>query len=71
MLQFGPSTSFSEAGRQLAASLTLNDRQSVALRLLCRQLDQVHRSEGGTLPPQLCQFVGGEGGTGKSVETLN
>jgi len=65
-LQFGPSTSFSEAGRQVAASLTFNRMQSVALRLLCRQLDQVHRNEGGTHHPQLCQFIGGEGGTGKS-----
>jgi len=66
MLQFGPSTSFSEAGRQLASCLTLNVRQGIALRLICRQLDKVHRSEGGTPPPQLCQFIGGEGGTGKS-----
>src|ERR1051326_1883177 len=64
-LRFGVSTSFSEAGKQLAESFTLNHRQRVALRLLCRQLDRVHGSEsGGT--PQLCQFVGGEGGCGKS-----
>lgn len=63
-LQFGPSTSFSESGRQVAELLTLNRRQSIALRLLCRHLDRVHRGERGT--PQLCQFVGGEGGTGKS-----
>ncbi|OWT42276.1 PIF1 protein [Pochonia chlamydosporia 170] len=61
---FGPATSFLEAGRQLAVSFTLNQRQSIALRLICRQLDRVRRDERGT--PQLCQFVGGEGGTGKS-----
>lgn len=63
-VQIGPSTSFSEAGRQLAEFFTLNRRQSVAFRLICRQLDRVHRDERGT--PQLCQYVGGEGGTGKS-----
>jgi len=69
-LQFGPSTSFSESGRQVAELLTLNRRQSIALWLLCRHLDRVHRGERGT--PQLCQFVGGEGGTGKSrvIEAL-
>ncbi|EKG08957.1 DNA helicase PIF1 ATP-dependent [Macrophomina phaseolina MS6] len=69
-VQFGPSTSFSEAGRQLAERLTLNQRQSIALRLICRQLDRVWRDESGT--PQLCQFVRGEGGTGKSriIEAL-
>jgi hypothetical protein len=63
-IQFGPSTSFSEAGRRLSKSFTLNRKQGIALRLLCRQLDLVRRDESGT--PQLCQFVGGEGGTGKS-----
>lgn len=63
-IQFGESTSFSEAGRQLAESFTLNQRQSIALRLICRQLDRIGRDEQGT--PQLCQFIGGEGGTGKS-----
>jgi hypothetical protein len=61
---FGASTSFSEAGRQLAESFTLNQRQSIALRLICRQLDHICHDEQGT--PQLCQFIGGEGGTGKS-----
>ena len=65
-IRFGASTSFLEAGRQLAESFTLNRRQSIALRLICRQLDRVRREcdEQGT--PQLCQFIGGEGGTGKS-----
>jgi hypothetical protein len=63
-LQLGPSTSFSESGRQVAEILTLNRRQSIALQLLCRQVDRVHGNEQS--PSQLCQFVGGEGGTGKS-----
>ena len=63
-IQLGISTLFSEAGRQLADTFTLNRRQSIALRLICRQLDRVRRDERGT--PQLCQFIGGEGGTGKS-----
>jgi hypothetical protein len=69
-LRFGPSTSFSEAGRQVAEALTLNRRQSIALRLVCRHLDRLHQS--ATTLPQLCQFVGGEGGTGKSrvIEAL-
>jgi hypothetical protein len=69
-IRFGPATSFVEAGRQLAESFTLNRRQSIAFRIICRQLDRVHRNERGT--PQLCQFIGGEGGTGKSriIEAL-
>ncbi|QLI69148.1 ATP-dependent DNA helicase PIF1 [Metarhizium brunneum] len=63
-IRFGPATSFLEAGRQFAVSFTLNQRQSIALRLICRQLDRVRRDERGTSQP--CQFVGGEGGTGKS-----
>ena len=63
-IRFGASTSFSEAGRQLAELFTLNQRQSIALRLICRQLDRIGRDERRT--PQLCQFIGGEGGTGKS-----
>ncbi|KAH8745553.1 hypothetical protein F5883DRAFT_385084, partial [Diaporthe sp. PMI_573] len=61
---FGPSTSFCEVGRPVADSLTLNQRQSLALWLICHQLDQVRREESGTA--QLYLFVGGEGGTGKS-----
>ena len=63
-VQFGPATSFSEAGRQLTERFTLNQRQSIALQTICRQLDQVQCNEQET--PQLCQFIGGEGGTGKS-----
>ncbi|RKK84509.1 hypothetical protein BFJ68_g17351, partial [Fusarium oxysporum] len=71
---FGSSTSFLVAGRQLAEHSTLNRKQSIAFLLVCRQLDLVHRSEGANSEPipQLCQFVGGEGGTGKSrvIEAL-
>jgi hypothetical protein len=69
-IRFGPATSFLEAGRQLAMSFTLNQRQSIAFRLICRQLDRVRRDEREV--SQLCQFIGGEGGTGKSrvIETL-
>ena len=38
-IQFGAATSFAEAGRRLAESLTLNGRQRIAVRLVCRQLD--------------------------------
>ncbi|KAL8281707.1 hypothetical protein RB600_008933 [Gaeumannomyces tritici] len=69
-IRFGPATSFSEVGRRLAESFTLNRKQSAAFRIICRQLDRVRRNERGT--PQLCQFIGGEGGTGKSriIEAL-
>ena len=63
-IQFGPSTSFCEAGKQVAERLTLNHRQSIAFRLICRQLDRLQREQDGA--PQLCQFIGGEGCTGKS-----
>lgn len=63
-VQFGRSTSFSEIGEQVAETMTLNRRQSIALRLVCQHLDWRHR--GLKDVPQLCQFVGGEGGTGKS-----
>jgi hypothetical protein len=63
-LQLGQASSFVEGGRQLGESYTLNQRQTIAFKLLCRQLDRVARGEAEV--PQLCQFVGGEGGTGKS-----
>ncbi|TVY62373.1 Ankyrin repeat domain-containing protein 50 [Fusarium oxysporum f. sp. cubense] len=61
---FGLFTSFCEVRRQVAKSLTLNRRQSIAFWLICRQLDQVRRDEHCTA--QLCLFIGGNGGTGKS-----
>lgn len=63
-LELGPSTSFSEAGRKIAERLTLNDRQGIAFRLIYRQMDCLRQDEAGTT--QLCMFLGGEGGTGKS-----
>lgn len=63
-VQISPLLSFSESGRQLARLHTLNRRQNIAFQLLCRQLDRVDQGEEGL--QQLCQFVGGEGGTGKS-----
>ncbi|UNI17166.1 hypothetical protein JDV02_003542 [Purpureocillium takamizusanense] len=70
-VQIGLSRSFLAAGREWAKQSTLNKRQSIALLVICRQLDRVggsDRADGG----QLCQFIGGEGGTGKSrvIEAL-
>ncbi|CAH0019562.1 unnamed protein product [Clonostachys rhizophaga] len=67
-VQLGPSTSFLAAGRQLAERFTLNHKQSVAFLLLCQQLDLIRGGESthGQPAPQLYQFIGGEGGTGKS-----
>jgi hypothetical protein len=69
-IRFRPSTSFSQAGKDVAEMFTLNQRQNIAFQLLCRHLDRVERGERAI--PQLCQFVGGEGGTGKSrvIEAL-
>ncbi len=63
-LRLGPSTSFLEAGKQIAVSFTLNKRQSISLRLLGWHLDRVHKGKNGA--HQLRQFIGGRGGTGKS-----
>ncbi|XP_044717968.1 PIF1-like helicase domain-containing protein [Hirsutella rhossiliensis] len=70
-VQFGPSTSFLAAGKVLATRLTLNKRQSIAFLIICRQLDLMQQTDGGDAC-QLRQFVGGEGGTGKSriIEAL-
>lgn len=64
-VRLGPSTSFVHAGKVIAARLTLNKKQSIAFLIMCRQLDLLRRTAGGDVA-QLCQFVGGEGGTGKS-----
>ncbi|KAG7418719.1 ATP-dependent DNA helicase PIF1 [Fusarium oxysporum f. sp. raphani] len=73
-VHFGASTSFLEAGKALVARFTLNKRQAIAFLILCRQLDLIHRGEKREKSDisQLCQFVGGEGGTGKSrvIEAL-
>ncbi len=67
----GPSTSFLTAGKEWARQSTLNKRQSIALLIICRHLDRVRTGE-TTGAEQLCQFIGGEGGTGKSrvIEAL-
>ncbi|KAM4063277.1 PIF1-like helicase [Hirsutella rhossiliensis] len=48
--------------------------RSIALLIVCRQLDQIRQANeaGGDGEGQLCLFVGGEGGTGKSrvIEAL-
>ena len=58
-------TSFSETGMLLVESSLLNQRQSIALRLIYHQFDRLQQSQADH--PQLCQCIGGEGGTGKSV----
>ncbi|EFZ03310.2 PIF1 protein [Metarhizium robertsii ARSEF 23] len=70
-VDFGISTSFLETGKTLAARFKLNKRQTIALLIICRQLDLIQCSAKSEVS-QLCQFVGGEGGTGKSrvIETL-
>ncbi|KJZ75815.1 hypothetical protein HIM_04639 [Hirsutella minnesotensis 3608] len=70
-VQLGPSTSLLAVGREWARRLTLNKRQSIAFLIIYRHLDVIRGSETANAE-QLCQFVGGEGGTGKSrvIEAL-
>ncbi|KAM4066756.1 PIF1-like helicase [Hirsutella rhossiliensis] len=70
-VRLGPSTSFLEAGKDLTTRLTLNRKQAIAFSIICRHLDSMRQGDGGDVG-QLCQFVGGEGGTGKSrvIEAL-
>jgi len=63
-IRFGLSTSFSAVRKQVAKTYTLNHRQSIAVRLIYQQLDRVYWDKNNT--PQLCEFIGSEGGTGKS-----
>ncbi|TWU70704.1 hypothetical protein ED733_001417 [Metarhizium rileyi] len=69
-IRFGAST-FVEVGKILVVRLTLNKRQAVAFLIICLQLDLMRCSEEDKIG-QLCQFIGGEGGTGKSrvIEAL-
>ncbi|WAO96996.1 Helitron-like-N domain-containing protein [Fusarium falciforme] len=79
---FGPSTTFLHAGRQIASRLTLNERQEIAFLLVCRHLDTIPDEDDSddfdssnvenNDNAQLCEFLGGEGGTGKSrvIEAL-
>ncbi|KAM4064147.1 PIF1-like helicase [Hirsutella rhossiliensis] len=73
-VRLGPSSSFVAAGRKLAGQLTLNEKQAIALLIVCRQLDRIRQGDdaGGDGGGQLCLFIGGEGGTGKSrvIEAL-
>lgn len=62
----GPSTSFMEVGRNLATDFTLNKRQRISFLLICRQLDRIRQRESEAGHNSHCQFIGGEGGTGKS-----
>ncbi|KAM4064127.1 PIF1 protein [Hirsutella rhossiliensis] len=43
-VQFGPSTSFFAAGKELSTRLTLNKRQSIAFLIICRQLDLMRQT---------------------------
>src|SRR6185312_11747915 len=64
---------FMQTGLRLAIELTLNKKQRVAFLLICRQLDQIWPGESGAQKGQQhSQFIGGEGGTGKSrvIEAL-
>ncbi|KJZ69272.1 hypothetical protein HIM_11331 [Hirsutella minnesotensis 3608] len=71
-VHLGPLTAFLETGKELVARLTLNQKQAIAFLILCRQLDLIHCGGKEGDVGQLCQFVGGEGGTGKSrvIEAL-
>ncbi|KAM4061901.1 PIF1-like helicase [Hirsutella rhossiliensis] len=63
-----------DAGTAAGMRLTLNEKQAIALLIVCRQLDRIRQGDdaGGDGGGQLCLFIGGEGGTGKSrvIEAL-
>ncbi|KAM4056467.1 PIF1-like helicase [Hirsutella rhossiliensis] len=63
-----------DAGTAAVMRLTLNEKQAIALLIVCRQLDRIRQGDdaGGDGGGQLCLFIGGEGGTGKSrvIEAL-
>ncbi|XP_044717277.1 PIF1 protein [Hirsutella rhossiliensis] len=72
-VRLGPSSSFVAAGRSWRAS-SRSTKQAIALLIVCRQLDRIRQGDdaGGDGGGQLCLFIGGEGGTGKSrvIEAL-
>ncbi|KAM4067354.1 PIF1-like helicase [Hirsutella rhossiliensis] len=74
LVRLGPSSSFVGAAGELAGQPTLNEKQAIALLIVCRQLDRIRRGDdtGGDGGGQLCLFIGGEGGAGKSriIEAL-
>ncbi|KJZ71586.1 hypothetical protein HIM_09055 [Hirsutella minnesotensis 3608] len=47
-MRFGASTSFLEAGKDLAARFTLNRKQAIAFLIICRQLDLIRCGDGAT-----------------------
>ncbi|KAM4058138.1 endonuclease-reverse transcriptase domain-containing protein [Hirsutella rhossiliensis] len=57
--------------RQESGVGVTDDPCSIAFSIICRQLDLIRQNDGGDVG-QLCQFIGGEGGTGKSriIEAL-
>ncbi|KID59322.1 arrestin domain-containing protein, partial [Metarhizium hybridum] len=65
-LQWRASSSFYAEGDRVSETLTLNSRQRAAFLLICRQMDRIREAQRETDVDQLCQFIGGEGGTGKS-----
>ncbi|QLI74515.1 uncharacterized protein G6M90_00g107250 [Metarhizium brunneum] len=65
-LQWRASSSFYAEGDRVSETLTLNCRQRAAFLLICRQMDRIRQAQRETDVDQLCQFIGGEGGTGKS-----
>lgn len=65
-LQWRASCSFYAEGGRVCEGFALNSRQRAALLLICRQLDRIGQAQRESDVDQLCQFIGGEGGTGKS-----
>ncbi|KAM4061915.1 hypothetical protein HRG_013435 [Hirsutella rhossiliensis] len=63
-VQFGPSTSFFAAGKELSTRLTLNKRQSIAFLIICRQLDLM-RQTNRAMPASSASSSAARG-TGKS-----
>jgi hypothetical protein len=63
-----PTDSFTRAGETIGKQRTLNQKQMVAMGIICKALDD-EESGGGQ---QLLQYIGGGGGTGKSwlIDTL-
>jgi hypothetical protein len=65
-LELGPSPSYMALGRKVADLFTLNRLQRAAHLMIMEALDANHGYEGGNDGDQHLQYVGGEGGTGKS-----
>ncbi|KFG84187.1 hypothetical protein MANI_116079 [Metarhizium anisopliae] len=65
-LEWRASDSFYAEGERICEAFTLNTRQCAALLLICRHLDGIQHVQRESDVDQLCQFIGGEGGTGKS-----